>query len=253
MSDRTVLWLGGMSGVGKTTAGRAVARRHDLWFYSLDSRTYAHAERLWDELPTADALWIDRTPEQAVDDWFDESRRRMALVREELASIPDDGAPVLVEGPQLPPGLSPALYIVANPEVQRALVTARGSLAYSRTRDPGRALANRLRRDELLRERLLPNAVDVSDVDETEPLVDAFVQANAREWLAQTDRGDVAARRRDDNERRLDQWRRYTAVEPRAREGAIELACECDRPGCTDVVETTLDGASNRPRLAHDG
>jgi len=41
---RTVLWVGGMSGVGKTTAARRVARRLDLWLYSIDARTYAHAE-----------------------------------------------------------------------------------------------------------------------------------------------------------------------------------------------------------------
>jgi len=31
-----------MSGVGKTTAARALARKHDLRLYSLDARTYEH-------------------------------------------------------------------------------------------------------------------------------------------------------------------------------------------------------------------
>ncbi len=249
MASRTVLWLGGMSGVGKTTAARAVARRYDLWFYSLDSRTYAHAAQLSSERRTENELWIDRTPEQMVDDWQDESTRRLSLVLEDVGQIPDDGAPVLVEGPQLPPDVTPALFVVASPALQRELVVARGSLTYSRTRDPERALANRLRRDELLRDRLLPQAVEIADVRETEPLVDAFVREHARDWVARADRGDVASRRRDENARRLDQWRRYAEHEPRAREGTVELACECDRPGCVETVAVPF--GSSGPFVGH--
>ena len=57
-----VLWLGGMSGVGKRRAARDVARRHDLWLYSIDARTYAHAEAM--DSPslrmTLDELWLER-------------------------------------------------------------------------------------------------------------------------------------------------------------------------------------------------
>jgi hypothetical protein len=95
--------------------------------------------------------------------------------------------------------------------------------------------------------------VEIARVEDTEVLVDALVCEHAHEWLAGTDRGDVAARRRDDNERRLDQWRRYARVEPRARAGSMELACECDRPGCTEVISSAFDQAYSRPRLAHDG
>jgi hypothetical protein len=238
-----------MSGVGKTTAARAVARRYDLWLYSLDARTYAHADRLWSTPRTADELWIDRTPEQMAAEWQDEAQRRLTLVLEDVAAIPHDGAPVLIEGPQLPPHVAPALFVAATPEVQRELVTRRGSLTYSRTRDPDRALANRLRRDELMRESFLPSAAEIVDVRETEPLVDAFVREHARDWLARDDRGDVASRRRDENDRRLDQWRRYAEDEPRAREGEIELACECDHPACAETVAVVFGGA--RPFLAH--
>jgi hypothetical protein len=255
MGSRTVLWLGGMSGVGKTTAGRAVARRYDLWFYSLDSRTYAHAEAM--KVPalemTADQLWVDRTPQQMADDFEAESRRRFPLVLEDIAAIPDDGAPILVDGPQLLPDLvnGPALFLIATPALQRALVSARGSFTYSRARDPERALANRVRRDEVLAVRLRPLAVEVERVEEVEPLVVGFVREHTPEWISRNDRGDVALRRRDENERRLDQWRRYAEVEPRVRDGTVDFACECDRPGCTAVVPRTLAAASYRPRLAH--
>jgi hypothetical protein len=246
VGDRIVLWLGGMSGVGKTTAARAAARRYDLWFYSLDSRTYAHAERMNAAALdlSADELWLERRPEQMADDFEVEARARFPLVLEDVKALPDDGAPVLVDGPQLQPELvePPALFVVASSELQHALVAARGSLTYSNTRDPERALANRLRRDELLADRLRARAkvVEIGDVRETEQLVDEFVRKHAKEWIEGDDRGDVAARRRDENERRIDQWRRYAAVEPRAREGTLELACECDRPGCTDLVAVTF-------------
>jgi hypothetical protein len=110
-----------------------------------------------------------------------------------------------------------------------------------------RDVANRVPRDELLRERLLLHAVEIADVHETEPLVDAFV----RELVEEPAAGDVAARRRYENDMRIDQWRRYAEHEPRARAGKLDFACECNRPGCAETVHITLEGASDRPLLAH--
>src|ERR1051325_3106091 len=99
MGSRSVLWLGGMSGVGKSTAARTVARRYDLWLYSIDARTYAHAEAMDVHAlrMTPDELWVDRSPEQMADDFVAEARDRFALILADLAAIPDDGAPVLAE------------------------------------------------------------------------------------------------------------------------------------------------------------
>lgn len=246
-----------MSGVGKTTAARAVARRYDLWCYSLDARTYAHAEAIRSSslAMSEDELWLDRTSEQMADDFETEARERFPYALLDLGGIPDDGAPILAEGPHLVPGLVGArsLFLVAQPELQRELVSGRGSLTWSATRDPEQALANRLRRDELLAGRLrsATEVVEISDVRETETVVEGFVREHAPAWLACGDRGDVAARRRDGNERLLDQWRRYTEYEPRAREGTVDFACECDRPGCREVVQLGFADAPRTPRLAH--
>ena len=156
-----------MSGIGKTTAARRVARRHDVWLYSVDARTYAHAEAM--RVPaltmTVDELWLERSPEQMVDDFLDEARARFSLIRAEIAAIPEDGAPVLAEGPQLLPGLvpEPALFVVASPALQRELLGRRGSLTHSATSDPERAFANRVRRDELLAQRLRHGAVEIKE------------------------------------------------------------------------------------------
>jgi hypothetical protein len=257
MGARTVLWVGGMPGVGKTTAARTVARRYDLWLYAVDARTYAHAEAMGVRAleMTPDELWLDRTPEHMAHDFEAEARERFALILDDLRSLPADGAPALVEGPQLLPELleGPVLCVAAAAELQSALMAARPSFTYSATSDPERALANRIRRDELLGARLRARTAvaAVADVRETEPLVDAFVREHAADWVARPDRGDVGARRRDDNERRLDQWRRYAEHEPRAADGTVDFACECDRPGCAEVVSRTLAEAARSVMLAH--
>jgi hypothetical protein len=200
---------------------------------------------------TPDEMWVQTTPEQLADDFEAHARVRFALVLSELAQIPDDGAPVLVEGPQLLPELitGPALFLGASSALTRELLGSRGSFTYSSTSDPERAFANRIRRDELLAERLRVHAdvVEVTNVGETEPLVERFVEEHAREWIAGDDHGDVAARRRDENDRLADQLKRYAAAEPRARELTFEFACECGTPGCTDVIRLTFDEVRARP------
>ena len=247
-----------MSGVGKTTAARAIARRYDIHLYSLDSRTYAHAEAIAAPAleQTVDELWLERTPEQMADDFEDEARQRFPIVLADVADFPADNAPVLVEGPQLLPDLvhEPSLFVLARPSLQRALVEARGSFTFDRTRDPQRALANRLLRDELLAERIRARApvVEIASVHETEHAVERAFRSQLEAWLARGDRGDVTARRRGDNDRRFDQWRRYAEHEPGARDGVLDFACECDRPACAETVRVRLGDSARRPLLAHD-
>lgn len=251
---RTVLWLGGMSGVGKTTAARRVAQRHDLWLYSIDARTWAHAEEM--QVPalelSMDEMWVDRSPEQMFDDFLSEARERFALIAAEVNAIPDDGAPVLVEGPQLLPGLVPAptLFVVASPELQHEMLAGRGSFTYASTRDPERAFANRLRRDELLADFLRPHAVAIESVGDAEALLEAFVRRHAEGWI-ESDHGDSGARRRDENDLALDQLRRYAEREPRARTITFDFACECGRPGCEERVPVAFSEATHRPFLGH--
>jgi len=264
-----VLWLGGTSGIGKTTAARSLARRLDLRLYSLDARTYEHAQQLPPETRSLDELWVDTTA-HALADWFEQSaRERFHLVVSDLLSLPDD-APVIADGPQLLPSLvtplldSPrfALFVVARGDVQRRLVTERGSDLYARTRDPERALENRLQRDALLAHRVQAAAtacglevVAVSDVTGTGTAVEARCTPLLREWTTRRDRGDVAARRRDENDVRLRQLRAHAAAAGISLARKIEFACECNRPGCALTVAATLDEAEaarceSRPLVA---
>lgn len=157
-----VLWLGGMSGVGKTTSARALARKYDLRFYSLDSYTLDHhrnrmrpenhpALHAFDTL-SVEELWVEPTGSEIADRFEAASRERFPFVLDDLASLPRD-APILVEGPQLLPDLiaplvprpDQALYLVADSDLSRWLVEQRGGMGYSRSSDPERAARTRRR------------------------------------------------------------------------------------------------------------
>jgi hypothetical protein len=265
-----VLWLGGMSGVGKTTAARALARHYDLRLYSLDSHTYEHAAKLPPEAHTLDELWVDTTP-TALANWFENhSRERFALVLDDLHSLPRD-APVIADGPQLLPELiaphvtsrARALFVVAQPELQRRLITTRGSGLYERTRDPKSALENRLGRDDVLSSRTQAAAlehgftvVEVGDVTETSPAVEQHLRPLLQAWIARDDRGDVAGRRRDENDARFRQWRANVNATGASPAGEIDAACECERPGCAEILTIGLREAEaarteSRPLVAN--
>jgi hypothetical protein len=264
-----VFWLGGMSGVGKTTAARLLAHRHDLRLYSLDARTYEHASRLPPEPRTLDEIWVDTTPAELAD-WFENhARRRFPLVVEDLLAIEDE-APVVVDGPQLLPELvapllpSPrsAVYVVAPPKMQAPLVQARGSGIATRVRDPELARANRLARDEELVRRLRMTTaahgltlIEVADVTETLPAVEGHFEPLLTDWLG-AEPGDVAARRRDENDARLRQWRAHVDAIGMEPSGEVDLACECDRPGCVlpvtiGLLEAEAARERGEPLLAH--
>lgn len=242
-----------MSGVGKTTAALTLAHRYDLRLYTLDAHNYAHAARLPAETKTLDERWVDTTPEELAD-WFEESSRdRFRFVLEDVYAIEGD-APVLVEGPQLLPELvapvlssrQSALYVVARPELQERLVRARGPGGAAQTRDPERALANRLGRDEELARRLRASAaehglplIEVHEVEETLPAVESRLLPLLAPWLAQP-HGDVSGRRRDENDTRLRQWRSHVDAMRIETSGQLEFACECDEPGCALTVAAGL-------------
>ncbi len=257
-----------MSGVGKTTAARVLARRHDLRL-SFDAHQFEHASKLPPETRSLDEIWVDTTPDELAD-WFEERcRERFPLVLADLEAI-DDDAPVLVDGHQaLPELVAPltasarhVLYVVASREMQEPLVRARGSGVATRVRDPERAVANRLARDEELVRRLRRDAaahgfpvVEVQDVTETLPAIANHFEPLLEGWIAGP-HGDVAARRRNENDARIRQWRFYMDSIEAEPSGELDFACECDTPGCGRFVPLGLPEAEathgrGEPLLAH--
>lgn len=185
-----VFWFGGMSGVGKTTAARTLADRNGFRLYSFDKTNLRHAELLPPETRTLDQIWVDLTPEELAD-WFDDgSAERFELVLNDVLLLPRDRL-LIVEGPQLLPnlvaplltGVHRALFVIAPPGVQHQLVAARGSRLYGKTRDPDRALRNRLARDAILAARRKEQAevngltvIEVNDVSETLPALERHLE-----------------------------------------------------------------------------
>jgi 2-phosphoglycerate kinase len=263
-----VLWLGGMSGVGKTTNGRAVARKYDLRFYSLDSYTLDHHRNRVrpDEHPalhsfdtlSVEELWVETNGREIADRFEAASGERFAFVLDDLRALPRD-APILVEGPQLLPDLvaplvtshsCQALYLVADSRLQRRLVEQRGGTSYQRSSNPERGANNRADRDRILSERVREAAEryglaveEVRDPAEAPTLIEAHFRRVLDEWDLQGDRGDVSGRRRDENNARLRQWRMYADESGQTPDVELPLACECDNPGCNLTVSTTLRDA----------
>jgi len=119
----------------------------------------------------------------------------------------------------------------------------------SKVRDPERAVANRLGRDEELVRRLRTSAaalglpvIEVSDLTETLQAIQRHFQPLLVDWI-DGPHGDVSARRRDENDARLRQWRFFMDSLGTEPTGEIDLACECDRPGCELLVLSGLPEA----------
>jgi hypothetical protein len=230
---RDVLFIGGATGAGKTSISRALAYRHDLQLYNVDHRTYEHVYRGGAD-PRPD--W-DRPPEELADRFVEYARERFPLIAEDLAALPPSPGAV-AEGPHLLPSLVPpgaaAVFLVPTEE---------------RTRATGAERAQRpvvVERNVLLAARIRAEAdaagLPVFDVDRPlaamiELVDDALAPAIAR--LPRT--VDRPAVRRFENDVLANQVRLYRASgDAPAGDWPLPFACECDTPGCADVVELTL-------------
>jgi hypothetical protein len=166
------LFVGGGTGGGKTTLGRALAGLHGLRLMPIDAFWYEHAERSNEPPLPPDAAWLERTPATQAADFERVSRLMLGYVLEDLSTLPGQPA-VLVEGPQVVPDLLPegarALFLIPTREFQRANLSARPMPSSN----PGRALANRLVEDRLYADRIADLARErgypVISIDGTRP------------------------------------------------------------------------------------
>lgn len=219
-----VLFIGGGPGSGKTSISRALAYRWDLQLYNVDHRTYDHHYRLGAPAPD----WT-RSPEELVHDFVAASHRRWPLVLEDLAALPTSPA-AIAEGPFLLPELVPpgaqAVFLRPSEEQIRRVRSQRGS----RT-----VVADR---DVLLAARIGGLPVD-------RPLDEMIELVASRFSLDGLPRAvDRPAIRRFENDVLARQVRLYKssgdAGEAPSDEWVLSFACECDTPGCADVVDVAL-------------
>jgi hypothetical protein len=261
-----VIWIGGGSGAGKTTISRAIAYRHDLAWYRIDARAYAHRDllvargRISPESATRshDQRWLDPSPEELATSFVEGSAQLFPLILEDLRAM-STAVAVIVEGPQLLPwlvephltGPDNALWLLPTPEFRRRALAARHT-ASEATSDAERAQANLLARNAILDARIRSEATDrrlrVVDVDGSRdvPAAIAHVTKLLEPVLADLPKARTGQQR--SNFRQIENDAMMTNVTawladlgPHQPSGTLELpfACECERLGCT--AELMLD------------
>jgi 2-phosphoglycerate kinase len=162
-----VYWIGGGSGVGKSTIARRVADRHGLRVYATDDVMSDHDSRFRPQdapllssfkAMDMDERWVNRAPEAMLESfhWF--QGELFGLIVEDLLRLPAEPG-VIAEGFRLLPRLvkpllatpGHAIWLLPTPEFRRAAFVSRGSLWHiaGQTSQPEKALRNLLERDQL--------------------------------------------------------------------------------------------------------
>jgi hypothetical protein len=246
------IWIGGGTGGGKTTTARALAVRHGLRRFSLDSFWYAYEARAGWPKPSADERWLQTAPAEQAAQFESVSRDMMRFALEDLAMLPE--VPTVVEGPQILPDLVPpgdqAVFLDPTPEFQRSVLAPRPMPSS----DPAQALANRLVKDRLYADRVAALARErgfpVVAMDGSRDLV-----AEVGSLLEMPEgSADLAAVRRWENEAVAANIRKWLASTEAMREHqGYPFGCECGRRGCGETVQLTVEEFyAARRVLAHD-
>jgi hypothetical protein len=245
------IWIGGGTGAGKSTTARALAVRHGLRRYAIDSYWYAYDARWGRPRRSPDEQWLETPPEVQAAEFEETSRWMMRFALDDLAELPD--VPTVVEGPQVladlvPPG-DQALFLDPTPEFQREVLEPRPMPSS----DPARALAARLVKDRIHADRVAALACKhgfpVLVMDGSRDLV-----AEAESLLEIPDgAADLRAVRRWENEAAAANIRAWLSSPEAPREHpGFPFGCECGRRGCGEMVQLTLEQFDAAPQvLAH--
>ena len=254
------LFVGGGTGAGKTTLARALAVRHGLREFRVDSFWYPYAERAGETATPPDVQWLEWTPATQAADFERVSRFMLGYVLEDLRGLPPQ-PPVVVEGPQIVPDLLPeganAVFLLPSPEFQRATLSPRPMPSS----DPARALAARLVKDGLWAERVAALAAErgfpVVRVDGSRPAdeIRADVEERFAHVLAAAEPVDLAPVRRWENDNLARNLRAWVATDDLLGSAgtAFSFACECGRRGCAERVRLTLAEYAETPRVLAPG
>jgi hypothetical protein len=245
------IWIGGGTGAGKTTTARAIAVRHALRRFSIDSFWYAYDARWGQPRKTPDEQWLETPPDVQAAEFEETSRRMMGFALDDLAVLP--AVPTVVEGPQILPDLIPpgdqAVFLDSTPEWQRSVLEPRPMPSS----DPARALEARLVKDRLYADRVAALA--------RERGFPVLVMNGARDLVAEVESllefpegsADLQAVRRWENEAVAGNIRAWLdSSDVPNKDHRYPYGCECGRRGCGETVELTIEEFDARPRvLAH--
>lgn len=208
MRDRLshIYWIGGTGGAGKSAVSALIAQRRGLQLYHFDESSPRHTPRLrphrHPELAafiamSMDERWLLRSPMEMARNALAGWAERFEFVLDDLSAMPRTSG-IVAEGIGLLPEcvagvldeLQRAVFLVHTPAFLRAADAARQGLT-SMTRmtsDPSRALANLMRRNELLADHIRTEArrrgMRVIDIDEQLSLPKVVEMVEAQFGLA---------------------------------------------------------------------
>jgi hypothetical protein len=218
-----------------------------------------------------DERWLAPDPEELAERFVMASQRLLPLVLEDLGALdPDVG--VVAEGPQLFPSLvapylgSPhhGLWLLPTDEFQRRSLEARAGDSAKFTSDAARALEKRLARNKLLDDRTRSEAevlglrvIDVDGRQDVEAAVERVIDLLPIDRLPRARVGSRRSRiRQAENDTMVRNVRSFRAdLGPDAPpEWPVPFLCECDRLGCSKLVELTPSQAAvaDRPIVSPD-
>jgi len=163
-----VLWIGGATDTGKTTASQIIAKRYGLQLYNYDRHDSPQIERLAQTLSryraflsaSLDERWVRPEPEELVQWHIQAFRDRFPLVIKDLLDLPREPM-IVAEGFGLTPELlSPvlsskrqAIWLVPTGEFKWASMKRRKKPSFrDQVSNPERATRNVFTRDMLLAE-----------------------------------------------------------------------------------------------------
>ena len=235
------IWIGGGTGAGKSTTARALAVRHGLGRFAIDSFWYAYDDRWGRPRKSPDEQWLETPPDVQAVEFEETSLRMMRFALEDFERSPD--VPTVVEGPQILPDLvvpagDQAVFLDPTPEWQRSVLLPRPMPSS----DPARALEARLVKDRLYADRVAALARDhgfpVLTMDGSRDLV-ADVES-----LLEIPEGaaDLQAIRRWENDAAAANIRAWLASPEAPREHpGFPFACECGRHGCGETIRLPIE------------
>ena len=184
-----VLWIGGATDSGKSTAAQTLTERYQLQVYHYDGHDLAHHEQLAKTSPSyraflaasLDERWVYPQPEALLQRALRSFRDRFPLVIEDLLAYPSE-RPIVAEGFGLLPELlapllsspSQAIWLVPAKEFKLDSMTRRGKPSFGpQVSDPERAKINVYTRDLLLatylKEQVSRYSYTLFEVDGTRP------------------------------------------------------------------------------------